>query len=73
MEKTFGVWCRVSGGVTGTREAWLKVNIRLSSPHTSGEVWRGTEEEARAKAAELSNVRPSPYQTATFHYEARKL
>jgi hypothetical protein len=24
--KAFGVWCRVSGGVTGHREAWLKAN-----------------------------------------------
>ena len=41
MTKKYGVWCVVSGGVTGHREAWLKVD---------GKIWEGTKEEAEAKA-----------------------
>lgn len=28
-KKTWGVWCIVSGGVTGFREAWLKSDGKI--------------------------------------------
>lgn len=29
MLDRYGIWCRVSGGVTGTREAWCKDGGRV--------------------------------------------
>lgn len=60
--KDWGVWCRVSGGVTGTREAWLKQD---------GQRFYGTQEEAEALAAD-ENARPkSPHSFACYRYTAR--
>ncbi len=62
IERDWGVWCRVSGGVTGTNEAWLKEN---------GMRWYGTQEEAEAKASD-ENARPkSEYSLADFRYTAK--
>lgn len=62
---TYGVWCKVSGGVTGTREAWLKNADRKIKSFA-------TYEEAQAEAARLmANV--SCYSRATFSYMARRL
>lgn len=55
---TYIVMCRVSGGVTGTREAPLKQNGQTQVFQT----W----EEATAEAAKLN--RPRPYATADFRY-----
>ena len=57
----YRVWCRVSGGVTGTREAWLKSDGKVK-------IFR-TAEEAKAEAKRLSADK-SPYATADFHYHA---
>lgn len=68
----YGVWCVVSGGVTGHNEAWLK---------KTGDSRRwaqfDTKEDAEREAAELNrkmNDRPgsSYYPRATFRYSARE-
>jgi len=61
--KSWGVWCVVSGGVTGHREAWAK---------SDGSILRfASEDEAIALARKwASNV--SPYATASFRYTARR-
>lgn len=69
----WGVWCRVSGGVTGTREAWLK---ERTSPEGAKYECRtavfATKAEAQAKARNLmANL--SPYRTADFSYTARPM
>lgn len=62
----YGVWCEVSGGVTGYRSAWLKGK--------GGAVWRGTESEANRKASSLEREsNGNPYRTAAFRYEARPI
>lgn len=41
----YRIWCEVSGGVTGSREGWLR---------DEGEIWQTTDRErARQEAAEL--------------------
>jgi hypothetical protein len=65
QDKTHGVWCEVSGGVTGTRQAWLKVG---------GAVWRGTIDEAQLKARECRHRAMTQYsRDAVFTYAARRL
>ena len=44
---TWGIYCTVSGGVTGSRQAWLKSDGEL--------VEFGTREEAEAEATRLRN------------------
>lgn len=60
----YGVWCRVPGGITGDREAWLKEN---------GErVECNTREEAETIAASYNEAtanRPG-YSAAKFEYRA---
>jgi hypothetical protein len=43
--KTYGVWCEVSGGVTGYRAAWLKDSFGIKRYETR--------EEAEAEAHRL--------------------
>lgn len=58
---SYMVMCRVSGGVTGTREAALKAD---------GEVrYFGTHAEAQAVATKLmAQTMGNPYRTADFSY-----
>lgn len=61
----WGVWCRVSGGVTGTREAWLKsLGVRQEF---------ATKEEAEKEASALNERMNGPYRTASFSYTARPI
>jgi len=62
----FGVWCEVSGGVTGSRCAWLKRNgVRAEFD---------AQAEAEAEAARLMSRNGSnPYRTADFRYTAREI
>jgi hypothetical protein len=60
----FGVWCRVSGGFTGTREAWMKVNGRRAEYETREEA---------AEAAATARAAISPYSTASFSYTAQEI
>jgi len=63
MEKVYGVWCRVSGGMTGTREAWMKSGGRVARFETL--------EAAEAEAAKHNKaMNASPYRTAYFSYRA---
>lgn len=64
-EECWGVWCSVSGGVTGSRAAWMK---------EKGAIWTGTEEEAREKArAALASLGPySGRHGARFAYSAQR-
>ena len=57
---TFRIWCRVSGGVTGTREAWLKSD--------GGVVEFGDRAAAEAEARRLNEKMNHPYATADFRY-----
>lgn len=59
----YAIWCRVSGGVTGTREAWMKSNGRL--------VLFDTLAEAEADAAHhREQMNASPFRSAYFQYTA---
>lgn len=61
----FGVWCRVYGGRTGTRVAWLK----------DGGVRYETEDaEAAAKrASHLNATMNGPNATAHFEYKPMRI
>jgi hypothetical protein len=61
----YGVRCRVSGGVTGTREAWLKRDGRVAEFETRAEATA----EAAARNAEMNG----PHRTADFRYWAAPL
>ena len=67
----WGVWCEVSGGITGHRQAWLK-STRPSKKHPQGIVARLTEAAARAKADELNRTM-SRNTKARFSYTAKEL
>jgi hypothetical protein len=56
----YGIWCQVSGGVTGTRQAWLKDDGRVQT-------WE-RREVAEAHAAHLMGQMNGPYATANFVY-----
>lgn len=61
----FGVWCEVSGGVTGFRQSWLKANNTVALYNTR--------EAAADEAKKLENGRNgNPYRTANFSYQARE-
>lgn len=70
--RVWGVWCRVSGGITGNREAWLKDGGNAAVLLA--------ESEARAEARRLnvratrkrSTARSFGGRPAEFHYEARR-
>lgn len=62
----YGIWCTVSGGVTGHREAWLKSNgERLTF---------ATLQEAENYAQKLTSDRMSVrYRKADFYYSAKEI
>jgi hypothetical protein len=63
---TWGVWCTVSGGITGYRCAWLK--------QKDGTEARFTQDEAKAEAARLNKRADAmPYRAADFLYSAKVL
>ena len=65
MEK-FGVWCEVWGGMTGSRESWLKENDKRKE--------FSSRESAERIAAELtSNVAQNPFRTANFRYTVKAI
>lgn len=57
-----GIFCQVSGGLTGTRTAWLK--------DEAGLIWEGTKDEAETKAARLNTEMNSGCGSAHFSYMA---
>jgi hypothetical protein len=60
----WGVWCRVSGGVTGTREAWLRAGDQL--------MLFARREDAERLALDLDCELNGPHATADFAYAARR-
>jgi hypothetical protein len=60
---TFGIWCEVSGGVTGHREAWLKENGKR--------VEFDNESDAEATALQMRLERRQS--SASFRYTARPI
>lgn len=61
----FQIWCRVSGGVTGTREAWLKSDDKIQQ--------FDSEAEAQAEADRLlRTTNGNPHRTANFSYSVRQ-
>ena len=64
MKAKWGVWCEVSGGVTGSRSAWMKREGKVIAFDTREEA------EAEAKAARTSVSR---FSQASFRYTARPL
>ncbi len=61
---TFGIWCVVSGGVTGHREAWLKDD--------AGVVKRFNRHGAQAEASRL-NATVGRNSSARFNYSVCEL
>lgn len=60
----WGVWCEVWGGITGSREAWMK---------RDGKIARFVaREEAEAEAAKWNTKNNGPYRSASFRYTARR-
>jgi hypothetical protein len=61
---TYGIWCVVSGGVTGRREAWLKQDGEIAVFEDRAE--------AEALAAHYNaQTNGNPYRTASFSYTVR--
>jgi hypothetical protein len=63
MEEKYGIWCVVSGGVTGYREAWMK--------DIHKEIWLGTKEEAESKVKKIMDDRRGSFSVASFSYTPR--
>jgi hypothetical protein len=59
---TYNIWCRVSGGVTGTRESLLKDSGRV--------VEFKTLEAAETEAERLNGKMNHQHSTANFSYKA---
>ena len=59
----FGIWCTVTGGVTGTREAWMKEDGKIKL--------YDTEAEAAERARRLMDVL-STSSAARFSYVAKQ-
>jgi len=64
FEVSHGIWCRVSGGVTGTREAWLR---------EAGKQWVGTHEQAEQYANKLHTAAQKRDGLTSYSYKARAL
>jgi hypothetical protein len=63
--ETWGVWCEVWGGVTGSREAWLKIDGKVATFPTC--------DEAEAEARRLGQRMDARlYSAANFRYSARQ-
>jgi hypothetical protein len=63
------IWCVVSGGVTGHREAWYKGGGVGGKAEVVLEY--GTREEAEQVAADLMRSRNGPHATARFSYTVK--
>jgi hypothetical protein len=66
----WGVWCEVSGGITGHRQAWLK--SKQPGPKHPAVVAEFTERGARAEADRL-NRQMRHNRAARFSYTAKAL
>ena len=62
----WGVWCEVTGGVTGTRRAWLR--------HEDALAVYDKREDAEAEAKRLNQtIGSNPNRKAEFLYVARQM
>lgn len=59
----YGIWCRVEGGVTGTRESWLK-HAGVSRVYTNKQV-------AEEAACHLNDVMNHEHSKAKFTYTTK--
>lgn len=59
----FGIWCIVSGGVTGSRAAWLRDGDTL--------VTFETKDAAEGEASRLNQTMNNAFSRASFRYQAR--
>jgi hypothetical protein len=57
---TYRIWCKVSGGITGTREAWLKANGKICE--------YATREQAAQVARDLNERSNRSGATADYRY-----
>lgn len=62
QERDWGVWCQISGGITGTREAWLRRGIFR---------WSGSQDEAETLASK-ENARAKGG-VASYRYTAKHI
>lgn len=61
----YRIWCTVSGGVTGHREAWLKVNGKVYETESY--------EKAQEKASDLMYEMNKRGYVATFTYTVEEV
>lgn len=61
----FGIWCTVSGGITGHRTSWLKIEGQVQE--------YASFQEADAIAADLERRANSQNAVANFRYQPRPL
>lgn len=61
---TYGIWCKVSGGITGSRQAWLK---KADGSHELFDTF----EDAQAEARRLMAGKVDSTSTAAFLYRAQ--
>lgn len=69
----FGIWCRVSGGVTGCREAWLKSNDHDRAGAKPKRVEFAERAEAEAEAKALNERMNGLYRTIDFRYSVEEI
>lgn len=69
-QSTYGIWCKVTGGMTGRREAWLK---------QGGELYLTDDEAEAIETAKVLEARMNAMaeggslkRRATFSYQARR-
>ena len=60
----YGIWCIVTGGRTGRREAWLNEDGTI--------VMFSDQSEAQARADELNRTMNGPNASATFRYTVQE-
>ena len=60
----WGIWATVSGGVTGHRESWCRINLENQT--------FDTREEADAQADRYRRMMAKSVSPAVFYYEVRK-
>lgn len=63
---TYGVWCKVWGGVTGHREGWFRQDgVKQEFPSAES-----AEEVAQTL---MRNIADDPYRKAEYSYTVRKM
>jgi hypothetical protein len=62
----FGIWATVSGGITGTRSAWLKADDGKQATFE-------TREQAEREADRLNREMNNAHSKASFRYVAEEI